>query len=181
MDQTPEECNSGVSNVLKRSKESMDRKLVSLESNKAAKMVLSILHEETPSKRPRQHHSSFKHVKNYYSEDAGETGKAQGKPLPSRVKKGSVSKTRDPVYRIMQNYFAKDANVSNDFPRVLLENHKRSSHLETRTEKNMAAAKAFFPDFFPRQLVQNSYDYLREQPTLEQIFSGHVHGVLTGK
>lgn len=179
MDQTPEECNRGVGNVFKTSKASMDTKLLSPESNKAAKKLLSILHEETSNKPPRQHHRSFKYVENYYSEDAGETGKAQGKRLPSsRLTKESVLKTQDPVHPTMQNYFAKNANVSNDSPRVLLENHKRSSYLGTRTEKDMAAAKAFFPDFFPRQLVQDSYDYLRDQPTLEQIFSGHV--ALTG-
>lgn len=180
MNQTPEECSNGAGNMLKRSNAFMDTKLAitHLESNRTAKEVLSILHEETPNESLRQQHGSYAITEKYFREDDGYATKAQGKPLPSRVAKGSVVKTQDLVHKGRQNYFARNVYVSNDSPRVLVENHTRNPYLQTRKEKDMTAAKAFLPDFFPRQLVQDSYDNLRTQPTLEQIFSGHE--VLTG-
>lgn len=171
MNQTPEECNNGVGNIHRRSKAFMDKKLAitHLERRRTARKVLSTLHEETPNELLLQQQGSFAITQKYSSGDDGNAGKARVKPLPSRVGKGSVLKTQNPV----QNNFAKNVYVSNDSPRELLENNTRNSYLQTRKEKDITAAKAFFPDFFPRQLVQDSYDYLRVHPTLEQIFSGH--------
>ncbi|KAL9976095.1 hypothetical protein ACROYT_G013342 [Oculina patagonica] len=180
MNQAPGECSNGVGNVLKRSKAFVDTKLaiIHLESNRNAKEVLSILHEETPNESLLQQHYSYTITEKYFREDDGSAAKAEGKPFPSWVAKGGVVKTQDPLHQARQNYFAKNVYVLNDPPRVLVENQTRNPYLQTRKEKDMTAAKAFLPDFFPRQLVQDNYDYLQTQPTLEQIFSGHE--VLTG-
>ena len=41
-------------------------------------------------------------------------------------------------------------------------------------KKDITAAKAFFPDFFPQQPLRDSYDCVHSQPTLEEIFSGQI-------
>ena len=53
---------------------------------------------------------------------------------------------------------------------LLLENHNTRNF----RKKDVTAAKAFFPDFFPQQPLRDRYDCLHSHPTLEQIFSGQI-------
>ena len=56
-----------------------------------------------------------------------------------------------------------------------LENRQSSkSHFHETKLQDMIAAKALFPEFFPRGPVQDSYDRSPMQPTLEQIYSGRT-------
>lgn len=174
MDQTPEECNIEVGNVLKRSKALkipfMNTKLAitQIESKGTAKEVLSNITEHTPSELLLQH-NSFAVAREYFRKDDDHAGPTRGKILPTRVAKESVVKTLNSVHLTMQNGCAKNVNVSVSGAR-----HTTNSLLLPGKEKDMTVAKALFPDFFPRQLVQDSYDCLQRQPTLEQIFSGQI-------
>lgn len=54
--------------------------------------------------------------------------------------------------------------------RLLLKKH----NTKTFHKKDITAARAFFPDFFPQQPLPDSYDCLHPHTTLEQIFSGQI-------
>lgn len=174
MNQTREECINEVGNLLKRSKAhdngfmNTELEITHLESKRTAKERLSIIHEETPNR--------LQHSRECFSENDCRAGKTQGKNLPSRVAKGSFAKTLDSVDVTVHNCFARNVNVLIGAPRVPLGNHttRKSLFQAGNKEKDMTSAKAFFPDFFPRQLVQDSYDCLQARPTLEQIFSGQI-------
>lgn len=174
MEQTSEECKSEVDNVLKRSKSPkipfINKKLAisQLESKGTAKEVLSKIHEDTQSELLLQH-NSLEVARHYFRDDDDHAGPTRGKILPIRVEKESVVKTLDSVHLTMHNCFAKNVNVSANGAR-----HTTNSLLQPGKEKDMTVAKALFPDFFPRQQVQDSYDSLRTHPTLEQIFSGQI-------
>ena len=175
MDKTSEECKNEVSNVLKRSKAlkipfmNTNLAISQLESKVTANEVLSKIHEDTPSELLQQH-NSLAVARHYFREDDDDpAGPAPGKILPTRVAKGSVVKTSDSLHLTMQNCFAKNVNVSVNGAR-----HTKNSLLQPGKEKDMTVAKALFPDFFPRQQVQDSYDSLLAHPTLEQIFSGQI-------
>ena len=170
MEQTSEECN-----VLRRSKALkipfMNKKsaISQLESKGTAKEVISQTHEDTPSELLLQlkNLGVARHFM-YFREVDDHAGPTRGKILPTRVQKGSAVKTVDSVHLTMHNCFA-NVNVSVNGAR-----HTKNSLLWPGKEKDMTAAKVLFPDFFPRQQVQDSYDSLRTHPTLEQIFSGQI-------
>ena len=132
-----------------------------LESKGTAKEVPSKTHEDTPSELLLQ-----QVARHYFREDSDHAGPTRSKILLTRVGKESVVETLDTVH-----FFAKTANVSvNGACYTTVTN----SLLQPGKEKDMTVAKALFPDFFPRQPVQDSYDSLRAHPTLEQIFSGQI-------
>ena len=171
MEQTCKECKSELGNVLKGSKAlkipfmNAILEISKLESKGTAKEVSSKIHEDTPSELPLQH-NNLKVARHYFREDCDHAGPTRSKILPTRVGMESVVKTLDTVH-----FFVKNANVSvNGACYTTLAN----SLLQPGKEKDMTVAKALFPDFFPRQQVQDSYDSLRAHPTLEQIFSGHI-------
>ena len=173
MEQTCKECKSELGNVLKGSKAlkipfmNAMLEISKLESKGTAKEVSSKLHEDTPSELLLQH-NSLRVARHYYGEDCHHAWPiaTRGKILPTRVGMESAVKTLDTVH-----FFAKNANVSvNSACYTTVSN----SLLQPGKEKDMTVAKAFFPDFFPRQQVQDSYDSLRAHPTLEQIFSGQI-------
>ena len=58
---------------------------------------------------------------------------------------------------------------------VLCQNSQLSTpHVHETKEIDLIAARATFPEFFPRGPVQDSYDCLLQRPTLEDIFSGRT-------
>lgn len=173
MEQTSEECKSEVGDVLKRSKAleipSMNKLAIpQLESRVTANEVSSKFHEDSPSEVVLQH-NSLGVARHYFREGDEHAGPARGKILPSRVEEESVMKTLDSVHLTMQNCFANNVNVPENGAR-----HTTNSLLHPKKEKDMNAAKTLFPEFFPRQQVQDSYDSLRSHPTLEQLFSGQI-------
>jgi len=176
MEQTSEKFKSEVlGNVLRRSKALkipfMNKKLATsqLESKGNVKEVLSQTHEDTPSELLLQHRSLgvARHCLYFRGEDDHAVPN-RGKILHAGVEKGSTDKTLDSVHLTMQNCFA-NVNVSVNGAR-----HTTNSLLQPGKEKDMSVAKSLFPDFFPRQQVQESYDSLRAHTTLEQIFSGQI-------
>ena len=167
MEQTCKECKSELGNVLKGSKAlkipfmNAMLEISKLESKGTAKEVSSKIHEDTPSELLLQ-----QVARHYFREDCDHAGPARSKILLTRVGKESVVKTLDTVH-----FFVKNANVSvNGACYTTVTN----SPLQPGKEKDMTVAKALFPDFFPRQQVQDSYDSLRAHPTMEQIFSGQI-------
>ena len=171
MEQTSKECKSELGNVLKGSKAlkipfmNTELAISKLESKGTAKEVSSKIHEDTPSELLLQH-NNLRVARHYFREDSDHAGPTRSKILLTRVGKESVVKTLDTVH-----FFAKNANVSvNGACYTTVTN----SLLQPGKEKDMTVAKALFPDFFPRQQVQDSYDSLRAHPTMEQIFSGQI-------
>ena len=171
MEQTSKECKSELGNVLKGSKtlkipfKNAMLEISKLESKGTAKEVSSKIHEDTPSELLLQH-NNLRVARHYFREDSDHAGPTRSKILLTRVGKESVVKTLDTLH-----FFVKNANVSvNGACYTTVTN----SPLQPGKEKDMTVAKAVFPDFFPRQPVQDSYDSLRAHPTLEQIFSGRT-------
>ena len=173
MEQTSKECKSELANVLKGSKalkipfRNTKLAISKLESKGNAKEVSSKIDEVTPSELLLQH-NSLRVARHYYGEDCDHAGPiaTRGKILPTRVEKESVVKTLDTVH-----FFEKSVNVSVN---GACYTNVTNSLLQPGKEKDMTVAKALFPDFFPRQQEQDSYDSLRAHPTLEQIFSGQI-------
>lgn len=172
MEQTSEECKSEVGDVLKRSKALeipfMNKLAISqLESRVTAHEVSSKVHED--SQREVELHNSLGVARHFFKEGDEHAGPARGKILPSRVEEESVVKSLDSVHLTMQNCFANNVNVAVNGAR-----HTTNSLLHPKKEKDMNVAKTLFPEFFPRQQVQDSYDSSRSHPTLEQLFSGQI-------
>lgn len=171
MEQTSKECKSELTNVPKQTKARkipfMNMKLAisQLESEGTAKDVSSKIHEDTSSELLLLH-NSLGVARQYFREDCDHAGPTRGKILPTRVEKESVVQTLDSGH-----IFAKSVNVAvNGACYTTVTN----SLLQPGKEKDMTVAKALFPDFFPRQQVQDSYDSSQAHPTLEQIFSGQI-------
>ena len=158
MEQALKECKSELGNVLKGPKALkipfMNTKLAisKLENKGTAKEVSSKIHDDTPSELLLLH-KSLGVARPYFREDCDHAGPTRDKNIPTTVEKESVVKTLDSVH-----VFAKCTD----------------SLRQPGKEKDMTVAKELFPDFFPRQQVQDSYDSLQAHPTLEQIFSGQI-------
>lgn len=75
-----------------------------------------------------------------------------------------LTKTKTVLFRHI-NSFTDDQRTLNE--------HLRTSKLETEQWKDMNTAKALFPDFFPRTAIQDTCEdgWWKARPTMEQVFS----------
>lgn len=180
MNQTPKECNNGVCKALKRSKPL---------SNSFLNTRLEISSVEMAHQQGRRavkntfgNESLLKHYRPVIAEECLNEDDDhaeimyQRKDLTGLVMKRRFTEPLDSANATSRNCSVRTSDASFDATALPLpENHiTRNSLFRRGSKKDMTAAKAFFPDFFPQQPVQDNCNCLQSQPTLEQIFSGQI-------
>ena len=175
MNQMLKKCNFETSNGYKNRKAVTNKEMAISwsESPDSRAKIVTIRREDIPAGTLSLH-------KIVAEEDSFEGDDRVGKTnemsyRPSGLGKVSDRTTQDIEDATVQGFFENTVSPLRGSSRVLCQNSPLSTPYVHETKKmDITAARATFPEFFPRGPVQDSYDCLLLRPTLEDIFSGRT-------
>ena len=175
MNQMLKKCNTETSNGYKNRKAFSNKEMVlsRSESPDSRAKIVTIRRKDIPAGTLSLHKIVAEEDSFDGDDPVGKTNEMSYRP--SGLGRASDRTTQDIEDATVQSFFENTVSPLTGSSRVLCQNSLLStSHVHETKEMNITAARATFPEFFPRGPVQDSYDCLLLRPTLEDIFSGRT-------
>lgn len=173
MKQMLKKCNIETSNGHKNRKAFTNKEMVLSwnESPDSRAKIVTIRREDIPAGTLSLHKIVAEEDSSEGDDRVGKTNETSYRP--SGLGKVSDRTTHDIEDAGVQGFFENAVSPLRGSSLVLCQNALLSTpHVHETKEMDITAARATFPEFFPRGPVQDSYDCLLQRPTLEDIFSG---------